>query len=507
VLAVALAAILFLSLAWSVHTSTGEQTVAYFSPFTRAWEIALGALVAVGVRALADLGRFVRSAAALAGIAAIGVAATRFDATTAYPSWRALIPTAGAVLVIVAGVGITAPASPVSRLLAVQPLRYVGDRSYSLYLWHWPVLILAAQYEGHALSTGQNLLLLLLAFAIACVTYSAFENPLRRRSWSPRAAVALAIAAIGGVVVVGGVLNAQIAGESRAYAAGFVTPPPYRVDVLPTLRRTVAQAQRRIDLHVLNPPVTRFMFEQYRLPSQCAAAPGRSRSRICRLGAPDGRRTLAVFGDSHAQMWLPALLDVAKRRRWAVVPFVKIGCAPLDWERGGGSPDCRRWFGWATAAARTVHPDVLLVTGLYSGGNIDIETESARGIERVAAAIYTAHAVVALLDAPVQQDDPADCLLRPGATGRTCSLTIGGDAAAANDAAASILKRGEGLRVIDPRPWFCFQSVCPMVVGKTIAYADRGHISTAYALQLARPFDRALTRVLRGANIGSSKTL
>ena len=107
-----------------------------------------------------------------------GCAAVLYSDNTAFPGYAALLPAVGAALVIAAGLHREGPFGS-GRVLSVRPLRYVGDRSYAFYLWHWPVLILAAQRVGHDLPTEVNLLLLVGAFLLSVVSYKLVENPLR----------------------------------------------------------------------------------------------------------------------------------------------------------------------------------------------------------------------------------------------------------------------------------------------------------------------------------------
>src|SRR5439155_16304871 len=89
----------------------------------------------------------------------------------------------------------------VGRLLAIAPMRYIGDRSYAYYLWHWPVLIIAVEYVGHELSVGVKLLLLLAAFLLSVITFRLFEDPIRRARWSNQRSAMLVPSSVAAVVV------------------------------------------------------------------------------------------------------------------------------------------------------------------------------------------------------------------------------------------------------------------------------------------------------------------
>jgi peptidoglycan/LPS O-acetylase OafA/YrhL len=201
-LAAALLVIIGASLAWSIIQTWSNATWAYFSPLTRAWELALGALVAV----LAPVAARVRPSwliqvLSLCGIAGIVVSALVLNSSTRYPGWAVALPVISTALLIAAGCA--NQRTLVGRALAVRPMQWIGARSYSLYLWHWPFLIIAAQYAAHDLSAMQNAGLLLLALAATALTYRFIENPVRRaRVLATRTGLTLALGAVLIVVTV-----------------------------------------------------------------------------------------------------------------------------------------------------------------------------------------------------------------------------------------------------------------------------------------------------------------
>jgi peptidoglycan/LPS O-acetylase OafA/YrhL len=170
----------------SVHQTAIDPTGAFFSTFARAWELVAGALLAALLPALQKLPGAIQVALSWAGLAGITGAALTFDATTPFPGVTALLPVLSACAIIAGGVG--APRLGAQMLLSTRPLRFLGDISYSLYLWHWPVLILGAAYAGHALSVRQNLTLIAAAVLLSVGSYFGIENPFRhsQRIWGSR---------------------------------------------------------------------------------------------------------------------------------------------------------------------------------------------------------------------------------------------------------------------------------------------------------------------------------
>ena len=176
-LTVLLVASIVASFVWSIHQTAANPVAAFFSPFTRAWELALGALVAVASVQLAKLPRHLAAVMTWAGLGGIVVAALTYTSATPYPGVAVALPAISTAL-IVAG-GMARPRAGSEVLLRVPPFQWMGKLSYSLYLWHWPILIIAAQHVGHPLSVEDNLLWVLFALVLSVGSYFLVENPIR----------------------------------------------------------------------------------------------------------------------------------------------------------------------------------------------------------------------------------------------------------------------------------------------------------------------------------------
>jgi peptidoglycan/LPS O-acetylase OafA/YrhL len=183
-LTVALAGVIVVSLVYSVATSKLGELASYDSPFTRAWELALGALIAVVTLKLERIPKVVAAAMTWIGLGLVVVAAMTVTVKSALPGSITVLPVVGAALIIAGGCA--APLWGVESVLRLWPFRWIGRWSYSWYLWHWPVMVLAA-LRAHttveATSTGRNALLALVALLLAAATYFLVENPIRHSRW------------------------------------------------------------------------------------------------------------------------------------------------------------------------------------------------------------------------------------------------------------------------------------------------------------------------------------
>ena len=499
------------SLAWSIYLTAAEPLTAYFSTFARAWELALGAGLAVTAASLSHVPSFVQVAMGWAGLAAVVSAATLFSSTTAFPGYAALLPAGGAALLIAGGMRGGEQRFGVGKLLSAAPLGYLGDRSYAFYLWHWPVLVIAVQYAGHELSVFVKLLLLLGAFCLSVVSYALVENPLRRLRWpTPVGGVAWpASAAV--VLLVALVVSGSIDGTARRIeAAASSVRPSALVDTaaaasldetegpLPAVVAAVRAAEHEEPIpSPLTPPVGSLRDDFYQFPNGCTARGSQTKSRVCRLGNRSSPKSIVVIGDSHAQMWMPTILHMAQHDDWVVIPFVRVSCIPRSWLE---SPrGCGAWYRWVKRRAAALRPDVTLVVGSWSG--TWAPRRATRAVANLTAAMRPhSRSVIVVDDPPGQVRDPTDCVLDSRSNMNTCSRFQTRTQQETSAAIRSNARR-QGAGFLETRGLFCALTqgpgarfLCPLVINQTITYIDRGHISRTYALELAQPF-RARFRV------------
>ena len=196
-LGILLGAIATASFAWSVVSSSGLGTLSsYTSPFTHAWELAVGGLLAVVAGWATRFPLVLATSITWAGLGAIVLAAAIVKAPSDYPGYIAALPVAGTALVILGGTA--APRWGAEALLKLAPLKWLGLWSFSIYLWHYPILTVARQRWGH-LTVTTNLLLALAAVVLAAGTYFAIENPIRHWSFLTRFPLA---SVVGGVALI-----------------------------------------------------------------------------------------------------------------------------------------------------------------------------------------------------------------------------------------------------------------------------------------------------------------
>ncbi|GGJ82750.1 acyltransferase [Pilimelia anulata] len=485
---------------------------AYFSSATRAWELAVGVLLALGARRLARLPR--RAAAVLgpAGLAAVLAAATLYTDTTDFPGWAALLPVLGTAAVLAAGAG--GYRGPVGRALGLAPMQYLGRLSYSWYLWHWPFLTFGAVVLGPKLDPRQGLYLVLLALGVAALSHHLLENPVRHLPALRRAPTRGL--AFGGALSVATALAALVATQSippptgrgeqlDARAAVATAPSPQgRLSQLLTAsnKPTIVPAN-------LTPPLqaaAENLPAPYTDGCQASERPSHQLTH-CVYGDRTSSTTVVLFGDSHAAHWFNAVDAIAKQRRWKLSVWIRNECAPASVLVYGRTDrrllhDCSRWRRGALQRIRELKPKLVITsnTGTYTtapDGGADSAEVWLAGWRETLRHLTAAGARVAFINTtPHLRDDVLPCLVAHVNDARACQR-VRRDAVpeiGRRTVVAAALRRA-GVHVIDPLPWLCTATACPPVVANTLVYRDNNHLTTAYSSLLAPVLSRALPTV------------
>jgi hypothetical protein len=506
-----LAVIVVASFVWSVLQTSHTPTFAYFSTFTRAWELGVGGLLAIFATRLRQLPGAAKAAVSWAGVAAIVASALLYTESTPFPGAAAALPVLGTAGILVGGMA--GPRFGARLLLETLPLRWLGDISYSLYLWHWPVLILGSAHLGRALSVGENLLLVALAVLLSALSYYLLENPIRTKASlreEPRHALIFWPAAVAAVAVPLAIMGpAMLASNNAAVAQAARRADVAIADVKQSnadasdLEVAVTLAEKDGPLPSFSPDAAHIPGDVEYMPGDCRSGLGRIAHTVCEMGDPQGKKTMVLMGDSTAAMYVPGMSRAAKRLHWSFRPLVKYQCPAADvLQIQGGKPfrECAPWRRWAEREIAKMHPDVVLLVGLT---NLNAATESGAaaendldawqaGTERTAAKVKrNSGRVIVLGMMPRPKTDPVDCLSDPKSTLQDCSFPID-DLSDTSRAASLAGARAAGVQYVDWLDWVCADAICPEVIGSTAVWADRHHLTATFSRTLVRPIAKAL---------------
>ncbi len=492
----AIALVALASFVYAVTAVRAAPEAAYYSAFARAWELALGALLAV-LPARRALGARAGCACAWLGLAAIVAATASFVPATPCPGVAALLPTLGAAALIAAGA--SARRAAPTRWLTLRPVRWVGRVSYAWYVWHWPVLVFAGVALGPLPPSGRALAAL-CSLVPAWVTYRWIEEPLRRSALHlrrPRLTLAAGLAGPALVVGAGVALSASLASPPALAAADALGAPALtRNGAIQRTARALRPRPRDADAD-----------RGRSFSDGCLVGKPATRSPACAYGDPGSPTTVVLFGDSHAMQWFPALERIAVRRRWRLVQLTKSGCPPQRVRityPGSLRPysACDSWREYAQERIdRDERPALVVVSASVNYTVLD----GGRGLGRDAgtralAAGYaptlarlraTGARVVVLADPPRPPWDIPSCVSAAMRALRRCAFPRR-PAVARSAATRRAVDRLPGVRAIDATDRFCLAALCPAVIGDVLVYRQTGHVTATYIRTLRPWLERRL---------------
>lgn len=502
---VSLAVVSAASFVFCVVFTITDPAPAYFVTFGRMWQFGVGAMVALipALRVRHAIGSFVLG---WAGIAVLAFVIFRFDGQTPFPGYMAAVPTLAAAAVIAASN--TERWWYPTRLLALRPAQFVGDISYSLYLWHWPLIIIAPSVPFWGLTIYHRLALLALCFVLAWLTKRFVEDP--ARGWkvlTSRPARATLWSSLAAMIVVGSTAGVAWAVNAPAYNDGVRAIQALREDPPECFGAAV----------VLEPSCAGTEFGDTILPapgfagvdrptdSQCFVQLNDARPVSCEFGsdAPDAPR-VALVGDSHAYQLLPTFQRMADESGWHLTTYFKGACpwstTPLS-TAGAFGAACTEWregvrAGLADADLDAVFTAAIATTPYASDGYPSEQDAAVAGYrEAWSEMLERGIPVITVVDNPVWETDPNKCLRTRALSecdGPRSELIVADDPL--RDAASGL----SGVTLLDFTDVFCGPDVCSPVVGGANVYRDQDHITVTFADTLSPWYTLAISEALAG---------
>lgn len=506
------------SLAFSVRVTATDPGAAYFVTPARMWQLGVGGLLAIlptmprGRHAAPPRGRHV---VALAGWAAVVASVLTFDEGSPVPGWVTLLPVLGTAAVIWGGDAFLRTVPRAARPLLAVGL-WLGAISYSLYLWHWPPVVLLPAALGRPLSPVEQVVLVVLVVLLAWATLTLVENPVREHRWAARGPLWRTF------------LPATVA---TSLVVGFATYTGASVDQrTETVREQVTTALESGDrcfgaravangcpepnrLRYRNAALLRVENTQFS-PSwgeSCLQNPREAAVVSCQYGVPptEADRRVVLVGDSHARHWAAAVEEIALRRKWNVTLIAKSSCpvnaeAPRTRRFPEFVPSCRAWNDAVVDRVLGSRAD-LVITSASSRNYVLPGLEGREATYRMAegyAAVWRRWAsagktVVALGDVPrMWRGDIPACVMRAGTRDDPCwSPSSRADSL---DPLLVAAERSDPRRVlgVDLSRFFCSDGRCHSVIGGIVAYGDTNHMLEYFARSLAPYLEDELRPVL-----------
>ena len=498
------------SLAVSIWYTSVEPAAAYFVTPTRMWELALGGIVAaLPARSTEAMPAAAHSALSWLGIAAIVATGIWYTAGTPFPGYTALLPTLGTALVLWCHP--VASWSP-DRLLALRPVQYLGDISYSLYLWHWPIIALLPYVSG-TLGILDKVTALVAAIVLAGLSKKFVEDPFRRTR-TPRALLNTYRFGAAGMLALGlaaGVwlysATAQVnAAEHAAKSAEQNAGPCFGAA---SMAKGFAACPQDPSVDPVPAPEAAKQDKAVAYADDCWSYRPFTRHKVCTYG--NGPTKVALVGNSHAGHWLPALIELARDRGWTITTYLVSQCAPSDTRQQFDTPEmsqnCYHYGQWVQEQTAHGQYDLIITSNRESVkalGKKDwasSENAAEKGfhtyLQRWAAG---GTPVVVIHDLPYpgkHTGNIPDCLAQHSGHVHECDGTPASwkwyyPYSAAADGVP-------GVHVIDMTHFFCTATTCPAVIGGVTVYFDGSHMTSTYSRTLVPYLGDRLDKLHLGA--------
>ncbi|ELT45960.1 putative acyltransferase [Arthrobacter nitrophenolicus] len=507
------------SFAWAMLESTSAPTSAYFSTISRAWELGVGALLAFLAPYASRIPFTARRFVAWTGL--IGMLASLFiiSSKSVFPAPTGLLPVLSAALFIFAGTaasehpGLQPFTNPVSR--------YLGDISYSLYLWHFPVIIFA-----ESLVPERNLAFYLsvaaIILAVSAYAYHLVEDPIRKSTWlDPKARVrdkqpmrdsykltALSLLAVTSLAVSGLALSqpAQVPEASITLPVPTASENVDASTAAGALAVEIRAALTATEWPAFDPPIGNMANQ--RVPqwteNGCLDVTAGNLDK-CVYGSADAAKTAVVMGDSIATSWLPAVIGALEPAGYRIQALTKQAC-PVAWAKVFPSQNsstpydaCTAHQAWAAETVKGMNPDLIILSD--SALSLKRLVSNAEG---PAAGDEWSTAYGAALDSLPPSSQVITLVTPPGAKNmQECYTPL----SSPSDCSGSITREWETLKTteaaattakgktfIDTKDWFCLEGTCPSFAGNRAIYADAGHLTGIFSAELAPVVAEAFTK-------------
>jgi peptidoglycan/LPS O-acetylase OafA/YrhL len=483
--AVALGLVIAGSFALSVVASRDDPIPGFFLLRSRAWELAVGALLAVGAQQIGRVVRPVRSGVAVVGLGGIVFAIVAYGHATTWPGVAAAVPVIGTAMVIAAG--IDSSDSLVARGLALRPMQAIGRCSYSIYLWHWPLALLIAEKQGY--STAAAILVAGLTYLLAIGSYGLIEHPVRSSAWLRSNTIASLAMGLGLIVLA--VAESFLAalfvpdfdtGRASGAAPHVAGAPPEPTDFVPS---------------DLEPPL---------IDGTALVDPSAERNidcgdvGQCSYGDPAADVHVVLFGDSHVGQWAGAIEVLAETEGWHVDRLTQGGCstfAPSTGPATGVGPGCRTWQEDRWGDIQEMQPDLLILAN-HSQPQFDGDPQVwERGVEEALTRAPQGTAVAVLAETPVAAERVPQCLAVHLDEVAPCEPEWPTELNVAINERLAGMTRAAGAAFVDLNPILCLDERCPAVAGNLLVYQDRDHITTTFSRSRAAEVGSHLRSLLR----------
>lgn len=473
-----------LSYVASIWFTSINPAEAYFVLFTRMWEFAAGALLILFPRWRAT-SRWVSNLVGLLGLGLILGSSVMLTADMAFPGWIAIVPVVGTVAVL--AISPQDKRLGVTRVLSTRPMRFIGDISYSLYLWHWPLIIVAPFIIGWGLGTVNRIILFVSCFVLAWLTKRFIEDPFRRLpalvNRKPRFTFGWMLVSLG---VVGALVVAVFTLVQPRYEVAAAELVAVQTNPPECFGAAIISGCSNPELAGVVIPDPGFGSADRPAHEDCFVQLNVSALTSCTFGSSSAAAPrVALIGDSHAYQYIDALIRQAELNGWSLTTYLKGACPWTTALPKDSNPafvaSCREWRDNLAVELAERAPFDVIVTSALTSALVDA-SGSAKSAAEAAAEAWMMQSrtarVVVIADNPTVGFDPNNCLrastFEACSFGRSTGLVSPDPLGLAADLVPHSI-------VVDFTEVFCDSQRCDVVISGANVYRDQDHLTATFA--------------------------
>ena len=464
----------------SIYLTKIIQPWAFFLLPSRAWELLSGALIAVLAPKLKKFDSKTSSTLQIVGLGLIAWSTFGLNAGSSFPGYLAAIPVVGTTLIILA----TPQGAVATKLLSSSVAQAIGRWSFSLYLWHWPLLTISWIYFGSN-SIIANTSMIVLSFLLAALTYHYWENPIRKNQYWNKTKHRMRN------ITVLTFLAPVVCASMLLFGYGSVQATSSPVSPISEQELKPAIAQGLFEKNIptrLSPALNRATHDLPKTYSDGCHIKRFSDIEIkpCIFGNHSSGKSIWLLGDSHAAQWFPALETIATDEKIKLVALTKSACPavltaiPSPVNKNENYDACSTYNKRVLQRVNEEKPDVIVVSGrhtLVSQAHHD-------GLFEYLNALPKSSKVVYLEDTPNPDENIPQCLTTPLKNRSSCNFSLNNIALEHTMSIRNqVIRSGRNYIPVDS--WLCTHDQCPVVAKNVLLYRDESHISTTAAYWLS----------------------
>lgn len=488
------------SLAFSIYLAISNNPSGYFNTFGRIWEFGLGALCVLFAKKFGE--SFSDGTARMlqiGGIVLLTIAIILITPEMNFPGWVAILPVVGTGLILISGSG--QQVSKHNKVgVILLPAIWLGGISYSLYLWHWPFIVLYPYMFGTELTTRSKLFELGFVILLAWLSTRWIEKPLQRYSFFSRARPSRTFVAalVTATLALLPVMYLFVTVNVRTAHSVEIAENMSENDCFGAMSRITGSICEELAPTPLVPDLALVHDDVPVDANDCKS--DTDEVKVCSFGNIGSLTKVALIGDSHAGHWFPAVLEIAKKNSWQLDVYLRSSCTFSTVQRSEVYAGCPIWSRAAVDAISENGPYEIaiissLAPNLYGDGNADDLVQ--QGFQSVWSPMIEDGTKIAVIkDTPYWIEDPLTCINAHPEDNSFCQQPQN-TVFPTPDLEFLVAQTTPGVSAVDMTPYLCNKETCSTVIGGVIVYSDYHHMTATYSKSLANPLKLSLEKSLR----------